>query len=207
MDISCIVLAGGKSRRMGRNKVTVTIGGKSLLEKVIERLACFKSEIIVVTAKERTLPVPIGYPRLKVVSDVYPGKGSLGGIYSGLVASATFHNLVVACDMPFLNLQFLKYLLDEAEGYDVVVPRYDGTFEPLHAVYSKGCLPHMEALLKKDDLVILDLFPMVRMKHIEKNEIDRFDPKHLSFFNVNTEADLRRAESELTRMGDKGDKC
>lgn len=207
MDISCIVLAGGKSRRLGRNKVTETVGGKSLLERVISCLAYFKSEIIVVTARERALPQPIDYPKLKVVADIYPNKGSLGGIFSGLVNSESFLNLVVACDMPFLNLKLLSYMIDIANGYDLVVPRFDDSIEPLHAVYSKRCIPHMEQLIKQDELKILKLFPLVKLRYLEEEEIDRFDPEHISFFNINTASDLK-AGLELAKRGEiAGDKC
>ena len=150
MNISCIVLAGGRSTRLGRNKVTEIIGEKSLLERVISCLAYFESDIIVVTAKKPTLPQRIDYPKLKIVSDIHPGKGSLGGVYSGLVASNSFYNLVVACDMPFLNRKLLSYMVEISNGYDLVVPRLDDIFEPLHAVYSKGCIAPMEYLIKQD---------------------------------------------------------
>ncbi|MDP2917286.1 MAG: molybdenum cofactor guanylyltransferase [Dehalococcoidia bacterium] len=206
MDISCIVLVGGKSTRLGRNKIKEIIGNQSLLERVISRLACFKSEIIVVTARAPSLPQPIDYPKLKVVSDIYPDKGSLGGIYTGLRVSDSFHSLVVAGDMPFLNRDLLEYMIENSNGFDVIVPRLDGIFEPLHAIYSKNCIAPMESLIKQDDLQILKLFPFVKMRYIEREEIDRYDPRHLSFFNINTEADLR-AGAELAKREDVDDKC
>lgn len=183
-----------------------TIGGKSLLERVISCLAYFKSEIIVVTAREPLLPVPVSYPDLKVVSDIFPGKGSLGGIYTGLSNSRSLLNLVVASDMPFLNRRLLSYLVEVSDGYDLVVPRFGGSIEPLHAVYSRRCLAPMEQLIKQHDLKILKLFPLVKMKYVEEEEIDRFDPEHMSFFNINTEADLK-AGTELDKGGNLGDKC
>ncbi len=207
MDISCIVLAGGKSKRLGRNKVTEIVGGKTLLEWVISCLAYFESEIVVVTARERALPKPVDYPRLKVVADIYPDKGSLGGIYSGLMNSSSFLNLVVACDMPFLNRKLLAYMIQIAHGYDLVVPRSVDSIEPLHAVYSRDCIAPMEKLIKQDDLQILKLFPLVKMRYVEEEEIDRFDPEHLSFFNINTEDDLKTG-LELAKRGDiAGDEC
>ena len=102
LDVSCIILAGGKSRRLGRNKVIEKIGNQSLLERVVSSLSVFNSEIIIVAARESFLPQLTNYPKLKFVNDIYPGKGSLGGIYTGLVGSKLFYNVVVACDMPFL---------------------------------------------------------------------------------------------------------
>ena len=207
MDISCIVLAGGKGLRLGRDKVTVTFGNRSLLQWVISRLTFLDSDIIIVTAEKETLTQHIDYPKLRTVSDIYPGKGSLGGIYTGLVASDSFYNLVVACDMPFLNQALLCYMVEVADNFDLVVPRLGNTIEPLHAVYSKGCLAPMECLLKQDELQIFKFFHEVRVRYIETEEIDRFDPDHLSFFNINTEADLKVA-TELSKREDIiHDKC
>ena len=207
LDINCIVLVGGKSLRLGRNKVAVTVGNRSLLQWVISRLAFFNSDIIMVTAKEQSIPRFIDYPKLKVVSDIYPGKGSLGGIYTGLVASDSFYNLVVACDMPFLNQALLRYMIEIADNFDLVIPRLGNTIEPLHAVYSKSCLAPIEYLLKQDDLQILKFFHSVKVRYVEADEIDRFDPEHLSFFNINTEADLKTAMELSEREDVTCDKC
>lgn len=201
MDISCIVLAGGRGLRLGRNKMAVTIGNRTLLQWVVFHLSVFNSDIIIVTAEKQSLPEFIDYPKLRIVTDVYPGKGSLGGIYTGLATSDSSHNLVVACDMPFLNRALLRYMIRLAADFDLVIPRLGNKVEPLHAVYSKGCLAPIEGLLKQDNLKIIDIFDLVRVKYIEAEEINRFDPKHLSFFNINTEADLKIA-TELEKGGD-----
>jgi molybdopterin-guanine dinucleotide biosynthesis protein A len=107
LDVSCIILAGGKSTRLGRNKVVEKIGNQSLIEIVVSRLSALESDIIIVAAKDSSLPQLTNCPRLKLANDIYPGRGSLGGIYTGLIASETLFNLVVACDMPFLNLDLL----------------------------------------------------------------------------------------------------
>jgi molybdenum cofactor guanylyltransferase len=202
LDVSCIILAGGKSTRLGRNKVVERIGNQSLLERVVSSLSSLNSEIIIVSAKESSLPQLTNYPRVKIVEDIYPGKGSLGGIYSGLVSSLSFYNLVVACDMPFLNLDLLRYMLGIAGNYDVVVPRVSqDIFEPLHAIYSKNCVAPLELLILRNRFKILELYPLVKVRYVEVDEINRFDPHHLSFFNVNTEADLKVGR-ELDRKGD-----
>ena len=130
------------------------------------------------------------HPKLKIVTDIYPGKGPLVGIYSGLVNSSSFYNLVVACDMPFLNKHLISYMLDVADGFDVIIPRLGNMVEPLHAVYSKNCLKSIEKLLAEDSLKIDRLLKIVKVRYVEAREIDSFDPEHLSFFNVNTKADL-----------------
>lgn len=187
--------------RLGRNKVAVTLDNRSLLQWVISGLTFLNSDIIIVTAKEESLAQNIDYPKLRVISDIYPGKGSLGGIYTGLAASDSFYNLVVACDMPFLNQGLLRYMIEVAENFDLVVPRLGNIIEPLHAVYSKGCLAPMEYLLKQDDLQIFKFFPLVKVRYVETDEIERFDPEHLSFFNINTEADLKRARELSKKRG------
>lgn len=198
IDISCIVLAGGKGLRLGRDKASEIVGDSSLLQRVISSLSLFDSEIIIVTAGEQSLRQSFGYTKLKIVADVYPGRGTLGGIYTGLAASDSRYNLVVACDMPFLNHDLLRYLIRLSPGFGAVVPRLGNMAEPLHAVYSKDCRVSIEALLKRDILSILELYPLVRVRYVEAEEINRFDPRHLSFFNINTEDDLDRAR-ELTK--------
>ena len=191
--ITSIVLAGGKSTRLGREKALETIVGESLIERVIRRVAPLSTEVIVVMRPEQPrFPLP-AQPMVKTVTDLYPGKGSLGGIYSGLYNSSSFHNLVVACDMPFLNMALLRYLIELCSNFDVVIPTVGGNLEPLHSVYSKNCLAPIEALLKQDKLRIVDFFPSVRVRYVDEVEVDRFDPQHLSFFNINTEEDLAKA--------------
>ena len=199
MDISCIVLAGGKSLRLGRDKVTVSVENKILIQWVISGLAFLDTDIIIVTAEKEPVPPDIDYPKLRTVSDIYPGRGSLGGVYTGLVSSNSFYNLVAACDMPFLNQDLLRYMIQVSAGFDLVVPRLADRIEPLHAVYSKNCIEPAELLLKQDELQIFRFYDSVKVRYVEAEEIDRFDPHHLSFFNINTEADLKKAMELLKR--------
>jgi len=193
LDISCIVLAGGKGLRLGHNKVLESIGNRSLLQRVVSSISSFKSDIIIVTASGQSFPELAGYPRWRIVTDIYPGKGALGGIYTGLAASTSFYSLIVSCDMPFLNQALLRYMIQVSAGFDAVVPQLGNMVEPLHSVYSKGCLAPIERMLKQGNLKVSDILPLVKVRYIEAEEIDMFDPKHLSFFNINTEADLRKA--------------
>jgi molybdopterin-guanine dinucleotide biosynthesis protein A len=199
LDIACIVLAGGQGVRLGRDKVRETVGADSLLGRVLARLAPFNRDIIIVTAAEKSLPPLNGFQRARVVTDIYPGKGSLGGIYTGLAESSSPYNLVVACDMPFLNQALLRYMMGLAAGFDLVVPRLGELVEPLHAVYSKGCLAHIEGLLRRGNLEVRTIFDLVKVRYVDSAEIDQFDPEHLSFFNINTEADLAKARQMVMR--------
>jgi molybdopterin-guanine dinucleotide biosynthesis protein A len=155
LDVSFIILAGGKSKRLGRNKVVEKIGNQSLLERVLSTLSTFNREMIVVIAEDSSLPELTGYPKLKIVRDIYPGKGSLGGVYTGLVSSNSFYNVVVACDMPFLNLDLIRYMISIAESADAVIPKtLNNVLEPLHAIYSKKCIDFIESLLNQNRLSI-----------------------------------------------------
>jgi len=199
LDITCIVLAGGKGLRLGRDKVQETIGTDSLLQRVLSQLTHFNRDIIIVTADKKPLPRFHGYQRARAVTDIYPGKGALGGIYTGLAESNSTYNLVVACDMPFLNQALLRYMVGLSAGFDLVVPRLGELVEPLHAVYARSCLALIERLLKRESLEVRALFDLVKVRYVEAGEIDRFDPQHLSFFNVNTEADLEKARQIAMR--------
>ncbi len=185
--------------RLGQEKALEVIGNRSLLERVLSSLSLFNSDIIVVTASKQTYPQLIGYPKLKAVTDIYFNKGPLGGIYTGLKVSDSFYNLVVACDMPFLNQALLHYMVQISAGFDLVVPRLGDMVEPLHAVYSRGCLAPIEALLKQGNLSLRQLFTLVRVRYVEAEEINRFDPEHLGFFNINSQVDLEKAREIMKR--------
>jgi len=193
LKTSCIILAGGKSLRLGYDKVLERVGNTSLLEQVVSRIDSISKDIIIVTAKERTFAPLANHPKVKVVSDIFPGQGSLGGIYTGLKKSSSFYNLVVAADMPFLNEPLLRYIIEVSDGFDFVLPRVDNLYEPLHAVYSQNCITPIETILGQDKKVIIELFNYVKVRYIGAEEIDRFDPQHLSYFNINTKEDLERA--------------
>ena len=193
MDISCIILAGGKSIRFGHDKILEKIGNTSLLEQVISQTEPISKDIIIVTAKERTLPERTNHPKIRVVNDIVPGMGSLGGIYTGLVESKLPYNLVVAADMPFLNGPLLRYMIKAAEGYDLTLPHINKWYEPLHAIYSRNCIGPAKEIMDQGNRVIVKLFNYVKVKFVEAEEIERFDPQHLSFFNINTQADKERA--------------
>ena len=193
MDTSCVILAGGKSLRLGNDKIIERIGNKSLLEQVISHTGSLCKEVVIVTAEDKIFPQLASHPRLKIVSDIFPGKGSLGGIYTGLVKSSSFYNLVVAADMPFLNQSLLQYMIEVSDGFDFVLPRVNNLFEPLHAIYSKNCVAPIEFILNQGRKVIIELFDFVKVRYVEEEEVNRFDPQHLSFFNINTKEDLESA--------------
>jgi len=187
-EISVAILAGGQSRRMGQDKALLPLGGRLVIEWVFERVMPLSSDLIIIAntpAKYRHL----GY---RVVGDVYPGKGALGGIYTAVHAARHPHCLIVACDMPFLNTDLLRYLVSLAPGFDVVVPRIEGFPETTHAVYGKGCLEPIRQRLLADELRIIGFFDEVRVRYVERDDVARFDSSFGSFLNMNTPDDWER---------------
>jgi len=195
MLVTSIVLAGGRSLRLGRDKALEKIGGQRLIDRVIERLTQVGDEIIVVSSSEEQF-IDVG---VKHIGDSYPGRGALVGLYSGLLEAQSLHNIAVGCDMPFLNVELLRHLKSLAAGFDVVIPRFGDRVEPLHAVYSKDCIAPIEKNFGDGKFKVSALLDAVKVRYVEGEEIDRFDPEHLSFFNINYEADLVKARGILEK--------
>lgn len=195
--ISGVILAGGQSERLGTDKSLLEYAGEPLLARAVRLLVALSDDLIVVTND------PARYARLdlaaRFVSDEKPGLGSLMGMYSGLKAANHPRALIVACDMPFVNLPLLRYMLSLADGQDVVVPRVDGLLEPLHAIYDKSCLPYMRELLDSGQRKIVAFFDRVCVRYVEEQEIGEFDPLFLSFLNVNTPEDWMRTQELLAQ--------
>jgi molybdopterin-guanine dinucleotide biosynthesis protein A len=192
--VSGIVLAGGSSSRLGQDKALVCIAGRSLIERVIDVLRPLVSNIVLVAQSSE----PLAYLGLPVVADVYPGVGTLGGLHAGLSAIHTEYGLVVGCDMPFLNAGLLRFMISQARGYDVVMPRVAEYYEPLHALYARRCAPTVERSILAGRRRIRHALADLCIRYIEESEIDRYDPDHLSFYNVNTPVELERAQALLT---------
>ncbi len=186
-----IVLAGGKSSRMGFNKACIEFGGKRLIEATVDCLRALFPEVLIIAND----PPLYAYLGVKVIPDLIPDSGSLGGIYTGLSAASHPACFFVACDMPFLNADLIKLLIREAEGWDVVVPLVGGELQPLHAVYAKSCLPLIKEAIDGGVLKIARFFPKAKVKIIEEPAIRAVDPHLLGFMNVNTPPELEQAEA------------
>ncbi len=193
---------------MGTEKALIKLGPETLIEIVIRRLSPLFEHVIISTADGCSFP-QLG---LTEAADIYPRCGSLGGLHAGLSAAASDYAFVVACDMPLVNPELVHRMMSLSEGFDVVAPRIRPEnagkgkqelmwFEPLHAVYGKTCLPYMEELLEQKNLRIFDFFDRARVRYVETDEICAVDPDMLSFFNINTPADLERARGLISDGG------
>lgn len=193
-DLTGIVLAGGASRRIGRDKAFLELDGRSLIEVVIERMAWVCAELLVVVNDVR----PYAGLGVRVVEDRFRGVGVLGGLHAGLEAATHELTLAVGCDMPFLHLDLLRAFAGWAEGFDVAVLRHeDGEqVEPLHAVYRRTCLPAMEAAIRAGRRRIISFFPQVRVRYVTSAEVAPFDPDLSSFRNVNTPEEWEATRAE-----------
>lgn len=205
---SGIILAGGRSQRMGRDKALLVLDGRTLIQRVVDALGTLCDELVIAT----NMPDRYANLGLKMVPDVFPDAGSLGGLYAGLSAASQEPAVAVACDMPFLNAGLLCYLVDLAADADAVVPDLSQTtsatpastdprpmakyldLHPLHAVYGRACLAAIEAQVKANDLRMIGFLGRVRTRYVRREEVLRFDPQLISFFNVNTPDEWKLAE-------------
>ena len=204
-----IVLAGGASRRMGRDKAFLELDGRSLIEIVIEQMTQVCAEVLVVAGDAR----PYAGLGAQLVEDRFRGVGGLGGLHAGLEAAAYELALAVGCDMPFLNPDLLRAFAGWAEGFDVAVLRHEppprdaggtegGLFiEPLHGAYRRTCLPAMEAAIRARRRRIISFFPHVRVRYVATEEVVPFDPDLRSFRNVNTHQEWEAVRAEWRQGG------
>lgn len=187
-DITGIILAGGKSTRIGTDKAFLKIGEQTLIEILLAKIKdVFKDTIIIANEVER-----FDYLGMRVIPDIIPTKGPLGGIYTGLVRSSNFYNFIVACDMPFIDTGLPGYLSKKIDGYDVAVARYNDRLQPLCAFYSKNCIEPIKEQLDRDNLKIRDFFERVKVNVVNEVEISRLKLDGRAFVNINTPEDYRR---------------
>jgi len=197
MTITGVIQAGGKSTRMGgRPKALMELGGRRIIDRVVEVLRGVTHDVLLVTNTPE-LYATLGLP---MVPDVFPDHGSLGGIYSGLKAAPGDAAFTVACDMPFLMPEVARLVIDRAGLADVVVPKIAEQFETLHACYAKACLRPMESRLREGRLKIVGFFEDVRVLTIAEAEVARFRAAELVFMNVNTPEELARARELMPTL-------
>lgn len=191
-SVSGIILAGGDSRRMGGiNKALLQVGGRPIIEREAEVLCRVFQEVVLIT----NTPEDFRFLDLPMFRDLFPGKGALGGLYTGLMSIKARQGVLVGCDMPFLNGRILSRLAELATAgrQDVLIPRINGRLQPMHAVYSKGCVAHIVEHMHTSDLTILNFFHAVDVVEVQQADLSRFDLHCRFVMNINTPADLERA--------------
>ena len=193
LNVSCVILAGGESRRMGQNKASMHIAGGDplvrgfrLFDYIYGKCHGLFSEIIIVT----NTPQEFSEYQAHIVVDEIVGAGSLGGLYTGLLKASKYHSFCVACDMPFLQPEVILHLTRRRFNYDVVIPNVSTGLEPLHAVYSKRCIGPMKKNLRLGELKLTKFLSDIRVRYVGEKEIKKIDPFMVSFTNVNTRKDL-----------------
>jgi molybdopterin-guanine dinucleotide biosynthesis protein A len=198
LDTAAIVLAGGKSTRFGRDKAAEPLLGVPMLQRVVDLTEGLVDEVIIVGRPGQDLAWVRTERPSRAVEDLYPGAGPAGALYTGLTASQAPVALAVACDMPLLQLALLAALLQLGRDHDLVVPVCDGLPQPLCAVYRTSCRERLRAELEAGDLKLVSIIDKLSAHYVEEKEWHAFDPGGLSFANLNSEADLRRAEALLS---------
>ncbi|AHF06373.1 Molybdopterin-guanine dinucleotide biosynthesis protein A [Desulfitobacterium metallireducens DSM 15288] len=182
LEMTGIVLAGGKSSRMGKNKAFLEFDGKPLIEKNLAILETLFSEVLI---SSNTPELYKSYQE-KVVQDRYSGSGPFGGLHACLEESRTEYAFFVACDIPILDPALIQYMASLTEGYECVVPRTEDGMHPLFSFYNKSCLPKIEDFLKVGHFKVIDLFPFLSVRYVEEKELARFGDPRLLMCNVNT---------------------
>jgi molybdopterin-guanine dinucleotide biosynthesis protein A len=187
-NITGIILAGGNNSRMGINKAFLEIDGKRLIDNILSIYQRIFSEIIIVTND------PFPYREFLdtiIVTDIYKEKGSLGGIYTGLFYAVNDYSFIAACDMPYLNKDFILYMIEQIGKNDIIVPELPEGFQALHAIYSRRCLPAIKKMILTDKLKIAGLYKDMRLLKITEEKIKPFNTDGRLFLNINTPEDLK----------------
>ncbi len=180
--MNAAILAGGKSSRMGSNKAFLELKGKTFIELQIELLREMFDEIFISVK----IPSEYEYLNLPIFKDIYPDKGPLGGIYTSLINSSSYHTFMLACDMPFVEPELITHLKDLTNQYDVVIPKSEKGLEPLHAFYSKKCIEPIKRELDGNNLRIISFFPHVNVKIVELGSLTSSNNFKHSIKNLNT---------------------
>ncbi len=189
MQVSGVILSGGRSSRMTFNKAFADICGKSVLEIIINKFEEHFDDLIIIT-NEPELYQGFGPA---VYTDVYPHMGPMAGIHSGLYHSRYETIFLLGCDMPFINMDLVQYMLDNCAGYDCVVPLINNNLQPLSAVYNSSCLPALVDSLENNKLKLTRFVETLNIRYLNEKEIEAFGNIENIFLNVNDLLALERA--------------
>ena len=189
--VSAAILVGGHSRRMGRDKARLEIGSSTLLERVIAAATPAVDELVLI-ARQAGDYADFGLP---VYADLHPDLGPVGGLYTALKRSPAPAVLLLPCDLPFITADFLRFLLDCLGDHHAVVPRNDESLQPLCSVYTRHCLPAIEAAIATNRLSIKALHRDIDTRILGPDEWRHLDPHRTLFANLNPPDDYERAQA------------
>lgn len=181
----------------GVNKALLDLGGIRIIERIVSVMQRVFPEVLLIT----NTPEVFQFLHLPAHRDIVPGHGSLGGLYTGLKLCSGDYAFLLACDMPFVDERALRYMVGLADHYDVVAPRIRDHWEPMHAMYSRSCLPHIERLMAANDLKIINFFEEITILEVTETDLARFDPECRFLLNLNTPEDLERARKMVETTG------
>ncbi len=190
MDFTCAILAGGASSRMGRDKATLLIKNRPLIGYVYDRVKDVFEDIMIIS-NNKELSNGINAP---VIKDIVPIQSTMTGIATALIHTQKPYVFVVACDMPNLSREGILYLMENAQGEDIIIPKTEKGYEPLHAIYSRACIPYMLRLIERREFRISSIFPYLNVKVLDDSPV--FQKNHMPVFvNINTMEDIKIIEN------------
>ncbi|MCM8772376.1 MAG: molybdenum cofactor guanylyltransferase [Candidatus Omnitrophica bacterium] len=194
--MDAIILARGKkSKRLNLNKAFIKVGSKKIIEIILEKINPIFENVYIVSLKPEKFEV-YQTRKIKILKDEIKC-GPLGGIYIGLLNSNSRYNFVFAVDMPFINVDFVKYVMKIKKNYDVLVPVYNGKIQVLHAIYSKKIIPVIQETLNEGEYEVKTILYRVKVKYIQETEIEKFGDPQILFFNLNTYKDYEFIQKYL----------
>jgi len=190
-----VVLAGGKSKRMGYDKAFLEVGEVAMIKQVASELKKVCNEVLIAGGIKEQGEL-LG---LQVIPDRIPGRGPLSGIHAALGAAKNPKCLVTACDMPFVTAALARFMITQADGYDVAVPTHGIHLQPLFAVYDRNCEGPIEQSLLNNIRKVVDFYPLVRVNYVNEKYLRAIADIDFAFFNVNTPDDLKKARTMAVR--------
>jgi molybdenum cofactor guanylyltransferase len=189
--ITGIILAGGSSRRYGKNKSLLKIGGVRLIDNILQKMKTIFKRVILITNEKKRYE----YLEVPIVEDLIKGVGPLGGIYTGLISMPDEAGFFVACDMPNINRQLVRYMVGIKGNHEAVVPAVSDKIEPLHAIYFRSCLKSIKHLIDSKHYQVRLFYDSIPVRYVKEDEIRKFCCPTKAFFNINTPDEFAKIKS------------
>ena len=196
LPVSIVILAGGHGERIGQDKATLVLDGLSLLQRAINSASSLGDDVICVARADQN----ISADGATFVHDPPGNKGILPAILAGLEHTSNDWIFLSACDMPFIQLPLVRYMLGLRQDYSIIVPRLSVGLEPFHTLYHRRVIPALRAAIADNERRVVSFYADQRVREVNENEIRLYDPQLISFFNINTHQDLTRARNLVAQL-------